>query len=230
MNVAAGKRSLTELEAFALLGQSGLPIVPHAHAGNVEEAAAAANRLGYPVALKVVSPDILHKTDVGGVALGLADAAAVRRAYAEVQAKARAASPQADLRGALVAKMADPAPEVIIGMTRDPQFGQALMFGLGGIFVEVYKDVAFRLPPLTEVDASDMVHEIKGLPILTGFRGRPPCDLQAIVRCLLAVSRLVEGRPDLEELDLNPILVYPSGCLVVDAKVVLRTERLTPGA
>ncbi len=223
MDVAAGKRNLMEPEAFALLGQFGLPIVPHATAASADEAAAAADRLGYPVALKVVSPDILHKTDVGGVALGLADAAAVRRAFADVQAKARAANPRADLRGALVAKMADPAPEVIIGMTRDAQFGPALMFGLGGIFVEVYKDVAFRLPPLTEADARDMVHEIKGLPLLTGFRGRPACDIQAIVRCLLAVSRLVEARPDLEELDLNPILAYPDGCVVVDAKVVLRT-------
>jgi acyl-CoA synthetase (NDP forming) len=110
-------------------------------------------------------------------------------------------------------------------MTRDAQFGPALMFGLGGIFVEVYKDVAFRLPPLTEADARDMVHEIKGLPILTGFRGRPRSDLEAIIRCLLAVSRLVEARPDLEELDLNPVLASPGGCLVVDAKVVLRTTR-----
>ncbi len=225
MNVTAGKRNLTEPEAFALLGQFGLPIVPHAPVATADEAAAAADRLGYPVALKVVSPDILHKTDVGGVGLGLADAAAVRRAYADVQAKARAANPAAALRGALVAKMADPGAEVIIGMTRDAQFGPALMFGLGGIFVEVYKDVAFRLPPLSEADAREMVHEIKGLPILTGFRGRPPCDLAAILRCLLAVSRLVEARPDLEELDLNPILAYPTGCLVVDAKVVLRTTR-----
>ncbi len=225
MDGTTGTRNLTEPEAFALLGQFGLPMVPYAPAATAEEAVAAADRLGYPVALKVVSPDILHKTDVGGVALGLADAAAVRRAYADVQAKARAANPAASLRGALVAKMADPAPEVIIGMTRDAQFGPALMFGLGGIFVEVYKDVAFRLPPLSDADAHDMVHEIKGLPILTGFRGRPPCDLGAIIKCLLAVSRLVEARPDLAELDLNPILAYPTGCLVVDAKVVLRTTR-----
>ncbi len=222
MDVTTGRRNLTEPEAFALLGQFGLPIVPHAAAASADEAAAAADRLGYPVALKVVSPDILHKTDVGGVALGLADAPAVRRAFTDVQTGARAASPQAALRGALVAKMAAPGPEVIIGMTRDPQFGPAIMFGLGGIFVEVYKDVAFRLPPLTEADAREMIGEIKGLPILTGFRGRPPCDLEAIIRCILSVSRLIETRPDLEELDLNPILAYPTGCMVVDAKVVLR--------
>ncbi len=225
MDVTTGKRNLTEPEAFALLGHFGIPMVPHAAAATADEAAAAADRLGYPVALKVVSPDILHKTDVGGVALHLADAGGVRRAFADIQSKARAASPQADLRGALVAKMAAAGPEVIIGMTRDAQFGPALMFGLGGIFVEVYKDVAFRLPPLTEADARDMIHEIKGLPILTGFRGRPACDLQAIAHCLLAVSRLVEARPDLEELDLNPIIAYPTGCLVVDVKVVLNTSR-----
>jgi acetyl-CoA synthetase (ADP-forming) len=225
MEVMMGKRNLTEPEAFALLEQFGLPIVPHAPAATADEAVKAADRLGYPVAVKVVSPDILHKTDVGGVVLGLADAAAVRRAFADVQASARAVLPTPDVRGALVTKMAEPAPEVIIGVTRDAQFGPALMFGLGGIFVEVYKDVAFRLPPLTEADARDMVHEIKGLPVLTGFRGRPRSDLEAIIRSLLAVSRLVEARPDLEELDLNPVLAYPSGCLVVDAKVVLRTTR-----
>lgn len=230
MDVTTGRRNLTEPEAFALLEASGLPIVPHAAAATADEAAAAAERLGYPVALKVVSPDILHKTDVGGVTLHLGDAAAVRRAFADVQARARAVNPRADLRGALVAKMAEPGPEVIIGMTRDVQFGPALMFGLGGIFVEIYKDVAFRLPPLSEDDAREMIHEIKGLPLLTGFRGRPPCDLQAILRCLLAVSRLVEARADLEELDLNPVLAYPTGCLVVDAKVVLNTPRLTPDA
>jgi len=227
MDVTTGKRNLTEPEAFALLGQFGLPIVAHAAAATADAAAAAADRLGYPVALKVVSPDILHKTDVGGIALNLADAGAVRRAFAEIQAKARAASPRAELRGALVAVMAGAGPEVIIGVTRDAQFGPALMFGLGGIFVEVYKDVSFRLPPLTEADAREMIHEIKGLPILTGFRGRPPCDLGALVNCLLAVSRLVETRPDLEELDLNPIIAYPKGCLVVDAKIVLNTQGLT---
>lgn len=223
MSVTTGKRNLTEPEAFELLAQFGLPIVPHAPAASADEAAAAADCLGYPVALKVVSPDILHKTDVGGVALGLMDAQAVRRAFAEVQANARAANSTADVRGALIAKMAAPGPEVIIGVTRDPQFGPAIMFGLGGIFVEVYKDVSFRLPPLTEADALEMIREIKGLPILTGFRGRPPCDLQAITRCILAVSRLIEGRPDVEELDLNPILAYPTGCLVVDAKIVIST-------
>jgi len=227
MDVTTGRHNLTEPEAFALLERFGLPIVPYAAAATADEAAAAADRLGYPVALKVVSPDILHKTDVGGVALGLADAPAVRRAFADVQARARAAGPQAALRGALIARMAAPGAEVIIGMTRDPQFGPAIMFGLGGIFVEVYKDVAFRLPPLTEADAREMIGEIKGLPILTGFRGRPPCDLDALTRCILSVSRLIEARPDLEELDLNPILAYPTGCVVVDAKVVLRGA---PGA
>ena len=228
MGVTTGKRNVTEPEAFALLGQFGLPIVPHAAAFTADEAAAAADRLGYPVALKVVSPDILHKTDVGGVALNLADGEAVRRAFADIQAKARAANPGADLRGVLVARMAAAGPEVIVGVARDAQFGPAVMFGLGGIFVEVYKDVAFRLPPLSEADARDMIQEIRGLPILTGFRGRPPCDLQAIANCLLAVSRLVEARPDLDELDLNPILAYPTGCLVVDAKLVLKAEHATP--
>jgi acetyl-CoA synthetase (ADP-forming) len=230
MDVTTGKQNMTEPEAFALLGQFGLPIVQHVAATTADAAVVAADRLGYPVALKVVSPDILHKTDVGGVALNLADEGAVRRAFADVQAKARAANPRADLRGALVAKMAAAAPEVIIGMMRDAQFGPAVMFGLGGIFVEVYKDVAFRLPPLAAADAQEMIQEIRGLPILTGFRGRPPCDLQALANCLLGVSRLVEARPDLEELDLNPIMAYPTGCLVVDAKLVLNAGRATPDA
>jgi acyl-CoA synthetase (NDP forming) len=158
------------------------------------------------------------------VRLDLRDAAAVRAAFEEVRASARQARPDALLSGALVVEMARPGTEVIVGMTRDPQFGPTVMFGLGGIFVELYRDVAFRIVPLAERDAREMIREVKGLALLTGFRGRPPGDLEAIVRILLRVSRLAAECPEIAEVDLNPIVIYERGALLLDARVLLRLE------
>ncbi|MBI2081600.1 MAG: acetate--CoA ligase family protein [candidate division NC10 bacterium] len=217
----AEQRHLLEPEAYRLLESYDLPVPRHRFARDAAEAAAAAQAIGFPVALKVVSPDVLHKSDAGGVRLDLRDAGAVRAAFEEVRAAARAVQPSARLAGALVAEMARPGTEVIVGMTRDPQFGPSVMFGLGGIFVEVYRDVAFRIVPLEERDAREMIREVKGLPLLTGFRGRPPGDLDAIARILLRVSRLAEEHAEVAEVDLNPIVVHERGAVVLDARVFL---------
>ncbi|MSQ42433.1 MAG: CoA-binding protein, partial [Dehalococcoidia bacterium] len=161
------------------------------------------------------------KSDVGGVALGLQNAAAVRRARREMLARVAAAAPQARIEGVSVQQMAAAGTEVIIGATTDPQFGPVMMFGLGGVFVEVLKDVAFRIVPLEPRDAAQIVREIRGLPILQGVRGQPAADLPALERLVLAVSRFVAAHPEVAELDLNPVFAYPQGAVAVDARIVL---------
>ena len=214
-----GGRHLLEPEALALVKQAGLTVIEHRPATSAEAAAATADHLGYPVALKLVCRDIVHKSEAGGVQLDLRDAAAVRRAHHRVMEGAARYRPGAKIDGVLVCRMAKPGVEVILGLTRDPQFGPALMFGLGGIFVELYRDVAFRLAPLSEHDAMEMIREIKGFPVLAGARGKAPRDLDALVRSLLLLSALAESRPDIDALDLNPVILYERGCVVVDAKV-----------
>lgn len=212
---------LVEPEALAFVQKAGLPVIEHRTAGSVDAAVAAADRLGYPVVLKVVSREIVHKSEADGVQLDLRDAAAVTAAYHRVMDGATRHRPGARVDGVLVSRMARPGVEAILGLTRDPQFGPALMFGLGGIFVEVYRDVAFRLVPISEQDANEMIREVKGFPLLLGARGRPPRDLAAVVRSLLTLSDLAESRPEMDALDLNPVILYEQGCVVVDAKVFL---------
>ena len=216
-----GRVLLNEVEAKALLGEAGIPVTPTRLARSAAEAVAIAEELGFPAVLKIVSPDIAHKSDVGGVALGLANPAAVRRARREMLVRVREAAPSARIEGVSVQRMAAPGIEVIVGATTDPQFGPVLMFGLGGVFVEVLKDVAFRIVPLEPRDAAQMVREIRGLPVLQGARGAPPADLGALERLILQVSRFMAGHPDVAELDLNPVFAYAEGAVAVDARIVL---------
>lgn len=181
-----------------------------------------AKELGYPVALKVVSPQITHKTDVGGVKLGLGTAKEVRAAFNEILEAARRADPDATIDGVSVQQMAEPGIEVIVGMTTDAQFGPVLMFGLGGVLVEVLKDVAFRVVPITPRDAKQMVRDIQAFPLLQGYRGQEPADVKALERLLLKLSKFIEKQPDIAELDLNPVFAYPKGAVAVDARVVLK--------
>jgi acetyl-CoA synthetase (ADP-forming) len=227
---APDTRWLPEPEALALLAQFDLPVIPHRLATTPDEAAQAARELGCPVALKVVSPDIVHKTDVGGVALHLPTPQEAAAAFTAIHDRLVASSPRLDtshpsrltIHGILVAKMATPGIEVIVGMVRDPQFGPAVMFGLGGIFVELYKDVVFRLPPLTMADARTMLAEVKAAPVLTGYRGQPPRDLDALAACACAVARIAEAHPEIQEIDLNPIIAHERGCVIVDGKIRVR--------
>ena len=224
MTIAIGRaiqegRNLVEPEAYELLEAYDVSVPRHQVVTSAEQAEVAAAEVGYPVVAKIVSPDILHKTEVGGVLLNLNDAAAVRAAYRQIVERARQA--RAALRGVLISHMAPPGTEVIAGLTQDAQFGPVVMFGLGGIFVEVYRDVSFRLIPLTEPDAAAMIREIKASPVLQGVRGRRPADLQALADLLLKVSRIAEENPEIAEMDLNPIIVYEKGLSVVDARVLL---------
>ena len=171
--------------------------------------------------MKIVSPDIAHKSDVGGVTLGLKDAKAVRKAYKEMIERVSAAAPNAKIAGVAIQNMAPQGIEVIVGATTDPQFGPVMMFGLGGVFVEVLKDVAFRIVPLEPRDAAQMVREIRGLPVLQGARGAQPTDLPALEALIVKVSQFMAAHPEVAELDLNPVFAYPNGALAVDARIVL---------
>jgi acetate---CoA ligase (ADP-forming) subunit beta len=221
---AQGRRLLTEVEAKDVLAEAGVPVVTATLARSREEAIAAAKEAGFPAVLKIVSNEITHKSDVGGVKLNLQDEAAVGEAFDAIMAAARAAAPQAAIDGVSVQKMAAPGTEVIVGVNTDPQFGPVIMFGLGGILVEVLEDVAFRIIPIEPRDARQMVREIKGVKLLQGYRGQPPADTEALEQLLLKVSAFVEAHPEVEELDLNPVFAYAQGAVAVDARIVLAEE------
>ncbi|MGQ9571804.1 MAG: acetate--CoA ligase family protein [Dehalococcoidia bacterium] len=216
-----GRTILTEVESKQILEEAGIPIASAQLATTREEAVAAARQIGLPVVLKIVSPEITHKSDVGGVKLNLRSQEEVAAAFDEIVAAARKAQPEATILGVSVQKMARPGIEVIMGMTQDPQFGPVLMFGLGGVFVEVLKDVAFRIVPLEPRDARQMIRDIRGFPVLEGFRGQEPADLAALEDMLLRLSAFVEKHPEIQELDLNPVFAYKDGALAVDARIVL---------
>ena len=216
-----GRTILTEVESKQILAEEGIPVAHAQLAATREEAMAAARQMGLPVAIKIVSPDITHKSDVGGVKLGLNSEEEVAAAFDEIVETARRAQPKAAVLGVSVQKMARPGVEVIMGMTTDPQFGPVLMFGLGGVFVEVLKDVAFRIVPLEARDARQMIRDIQGFPVLEGFRGQEPADLAALENMLMRLSAFVEEHPEIQELDLNPIFAYKDGALAVDARIVL---------
>ena len=216
-----GRTVLTEIESKQILEEAGIPTTTARLARTADEAVKAAKEFGYPVVLKIVSPDVTHKSDVGGVQLGLNSPEAVTAAYQEITQALKRQQPDARIEGVAVQKMARPGMEVIIGMSKDQQFGPVLMFGLGGILVEVLKDVAFRIVPLEPRDARQMIREIKGFPALQGFRGQEPADLEALEKLLLKVSAFVDAHPEIEELDLNPVFAYKDGALAVDARIVV---------
>lgn len=216
-----GRKILTEVESKQLLEETGVPTA-HARLATTGDAAVEAARdMGLPVALKIVSPQITHKTDVGGVKLNLNSPEEVAAAFDEIMAAARKAAPDATIEGVSVQQMARPGTEIIVGVSTDPQFGPVLMFGLGGVLVEVLKDVSFRIIPIVARDARQMIHEIKGFPLLEGYRGQDPADLAALENLLLRVSEFVEHNPEVSELDLNPVFAYKDGALAVDARIVL---------
>jgi acyl-CoA synthetase (NDP forming) len=218
---AEGRTLLSEIEAKEILHDAGIPVARAVLATTADEARTAADKAGFPVVLKIVSPDISHKSDVGGVKVGLENGDDVAAAFDEIIKNATGAEPDAQIQGIAVQPMAPDGTEVIIGMTTDAQFGPVMMFGLGGIMVEVMKDVTFRVVPLAERDVTQMIDEIKGKAILEGVRGQPPGDKAAIAQAILRVSEFVEANPDVQELDLNPVLVYPDGIIAVDARILL---------
>jgi acyl-CoA synthetase (NDP forming) len=215
---------LTEIESKRFLESAGIPVVETELAVTRDAVVYHAEQIGFPMAMKIISPDIIHKTDAGGVRLNVRTIPEAEQAYDDIIRNALHYNPAARVYGVSVQKMTSPGQEVIIGMSRDPQFGPLLMFGLGGIMVEILKDVSFRLAPLTHRDAQEMIKEIKGYRLLTGFRGTEPVDIARLEALLLAVSDLVEAHPEIKELDLNPIVVNKDGALVVDGRIILENR------
>jgi len=216
-----GRKILTEYESKEVLRAYNIPTTKEMLATSAEEAAKIASEIGFPVVLKVCSSDITHKTDAGGVELNLKSEAEVKKAFDEVITRVRQWKPNAKIDGLLVQNMVPLGREVIIGMTTDPQFGPMVMFGLGGIFVEVLKDVSFRLPPISKKEAISMMQEIKGYPILEGTRGIKPADIDSLAWVIEKTSRMAMELPEIKELDMNPIFVYEKGLVVVDARIVM---------
>jgi acyl-CoA synthetase (NDP forming) len=216
-----GRAILTEVESKELIKQAGISVSQTKLAASKDKAISISKEFGFPVVLKIASPDVVHKSDAGGVKLGLRTSRQVGKAYDDILAAIQQKYPQAVIQGVSVQKMARPGVEVIIGMSKDAQFGPVLMFGLGGILVEVLKDVSFRIVPLAKRDAAEMIREIKGYPLLEGYRGREPVDVSNLEALLLKVSDFVERNPEVKELDLNPIFAYSDGAVAVDARVVL---------
>ena len=213
---------LTEIEAKQVFKEAGLQVTDTRLATNKKDAIAMSTEMGFPVVLKIVSPDILHKTEANGVKLNLKTADDVAKAFDEIMVSAKEKFPNANIHGVAVQGMAKSGLEIIIGMTLDTQFGPVLMFGLGGIFVEVMKDVSFGITPLTKRDAGEMIRSIKGYPLLNGFRGASKIDVANLESWLLKLSDFAQTYPEVKEFDLNPIFAYAQGAMVVDARIILK--------
>lgn len=212
---------LTEIETKQVLMQSGINCTDTRLATTKDAAVKLSEQLSYPVVLKVSSVDITHKSDAGGVKVDLKSKAEVENAFDTIMRSCKAALPTARIEGVSVQGMAKPGIEVIMGMMKDPSFGPVIMFGLGGVFVEVLKDVAFRIVPIEKSDAEDMIDEIKGKKLLEGYRGQEPADVACLQQMLLKLSDFVNTAPEIEEIDMNPVFAYKDGAVVVDARIIL---------
>jgi acyl-CoA synthetase (NDP forming) len=207
-------------DVWELLKECQIPVLPIVKASSIEEVVEVSNSLGYPVVMKISSPDISHKSDVGGIILDIDSEEEVKNAYRNMMDTVKQKVPDARIDGVMLQKMAEPGIEVIIGVKLDPQFGHVIMFGLGGIFVEIYKDVSFRVTPINSEMARDMILEIKGSPILMGARGRSTADINAIINVIIKLSEMLEKNPDIVELDINPLIVYEENAVAVDARML----------
>ncbi len=223
--IEESRLNLLENEAKEICLRYKISVPEFIVASTAEEAVEHARRIGFPIVLKIVSPDIVHKTEASGVLVGLNESESVKKGFDQILENAKRHRPDARIVGVLVQKMAPQATEVIIGAIKDPQFGQTVMFGIGGIFVEIMKDVTFRVAPITRTDAIEMIHEIKAYPILKGYRNLPPADEEAIAETLLRVSDLAMDFPEISEIDLNPTMVYTKGASVVDARIILEKKQ-----
>src|SRR4030043_547195 len=215
------KRSLLETEAKELLRKYGIPVPDFKLIKNEEEISRLAKEINFPITMKIVSPDIIHKTDAGGVKVNIKDEKEAKLAYQEIISKAKKYNKEAQIFGVITYSMIPQGTEIIIGMMKDPHFGPVIMFGLGGIFVEILKDISFRVLPIEERDAREMITEIKGYQILKGVRGEGPKDIKAIKNLLLKISQLALENPEISEIDLNPVFIFEKGLQVIDARMVL---------
>ena len=217
----AGLTNIPQDDALRILSIYGLPVIKTETASSKAEALEAAKRIGYPVAMKIVSPDVVHKIDVGGVKLDLSSDQDVSEAFDEILKNVNARVPDARIEGVILQEYVTGGTETIIGIHRDPKFGPLLMFGLGGIYVEAYRDVSFRLAPIRELSADNMINQIRGSKILQGFRGQPPADTKSIAECIERLSQLSIELPDIAELDVNPLVAFANGCRALDARIIV---------
>lgn len=219
--IESNQTVLTEFESKKLLQEIGISVPVQKLTTSKEETISAAEEIGFPIVMKLMAEDVVHKSDMGAVKLNLKTIEDVTEVYDDLMK-----IPSQKEKQISVQKMADePITELIIGMTTDPQFGPALMFGIGGILVELLEDVSFRIAPITEYDAKEMITEIKGFPILDGYRGKPKADIDAIVKVLMKISDLVTKYEEINEMDLNPVFIYNKGLICVDARIILKKER-----
>ena len=222
----AGRLKLNEMEARQIVAAYGLSLPQSYLAFNAHQAAEFAEEIGYPVVMKIISPDILHKSDMGGVIVGVKNEKQARQTYQDILIRARRYMPNADIWGVAVQQMVEKGKEVILGVTKDPTFGHMIMLGLGGIYVEVLKDIQFGIAPITPGRAREMIADLRTYPLFAGVRGEKPSDIDAMVDCLLRVSQMVTDLPQIVELDINPLFVYPAGkgVMAVDARIVIAPE------
>jgi acyl-CoA synthetase (NDP forming) len=218
--VKRGKSVLTLEESRAVMELSGIPFNKSGLAKSEKEAVKQAVKIGFPLVMKIVSRQVIHKTEAGGVKVGISSVNEVQKGWKEIIKSVKKKVPDAEIDGILLEEMVN-GTELIVGTTTDPQFGPMIMFGIGGIFVEVYKDVSFRLIPITSGDAKDMLNEIKGKPILEGIRGLPVADPEKLVNVLMSASELVHKYPMIAEMDINPLIITERGPVAVDARIVL---------
>ena len=215
------KTVLTLEESRRIMELSGIPLNKSKLVTTEEDAVKYANEIGYPIVMKIVSPQVIHKTEVGGVKVNISSDDEVKKVYNEIISHTKEKVPDAEITGILLEEMVH-GTEFIIGTTEDPQFGPMIMFGVGGIFVEVYKDVSFRLVPITNGDAKDMLKEIRGKALLDGVRGLPKADIEQLTKILMNVSDLVNKNPEIKEMDINPLIITKSGAIAADARILLK--------
>jgi acetyltransferase len=219
---STGRSQMGTYESFEFLESEGFECIFSRPADSPGKAVHLAHRIGFPVVLKIDSPDVLHKSDCGGVRLNLQSAQQLRSAYGKMMDDVRVKFPEARISGVVVSAMAAPGLELLLGMNRDPQFGPVIMFGLGGVGVELLRDVSMRLLPIAREDAFEMLNELRGAPLLKGFRGSPAVDANAVVEGLLKLAAIAREYPEIDEIDLNPVLAYSEGMVVVDARIIRR--------
>ena len=216
--IAENKKVLTEFEAKEFLNEFKLPITSQKLVDDIDGAKTAAKEIGFPIVMKLMAEDIVHKSDVGAVKLNIKDDSELEKAFNELMA----IDAKTEKKISIQEMAPEPIAELIIGTLQDPQFGPAIMFGIGGILVEIMKDVSFRISPITEFDANEMIHEIKAFKILDGYRGKPKADLNALVKLLVTISKLSMDYLKIDQMDLNPIFIYESGIKIVDARIILK--------
>ena len=218
------RKMLSEAEGYALLSRFGIPVPVHAVVHDEGELKKITDTVGYPLVMKVISPQVVHKSDAGGVVTGVRDLAGAKAAFREINERVRAHLPGAEISGVIAEKQVPPGLELIIGGKIDPSFGKVLTFGLGGIYVELFRDVVIKVLPVSEGDLKSMVHEIKGYRLIEGFRGQPSFDEDALLQTLGSVVKMFQESPDLTEFDINPLILHTKGAIAVDARIFVDDE------